>query len=253
MLNMEELVRTGDWREWLKSDTDERLIDVYLRRSVDATADRFKFKLSDALHKGVTLFFPQTTFESDKVLYVDEYKVFADLDHAIFNALAKSKGGGASPLELAVYCETSNYCFRIHGVQSNEYTYYLYWMDTLTRYDKDGYSKPMAHKFPCLFEMDGNLNIVNIVCLSAADVCRDTRTLSPLYLPAHAESFVPMDAGMMFNCENLSRAGSTHERGKLKTVDALTASASVQSISTDDSLFNQDVSIYLEEDTLVNP
>jgi hypothetical protein len=251
---MNELIRTGLWREWLNTAQEDTLIDVNLRRQTDNPAtlqERVKFKWADSLlfGGGVILFFPHTTFESDKVLYVDEYKSFTDLDHAIFNALSKTKTA-ANEVQLAVVF--GEYCYRIHGIQSNEHNYYIYWFDTLTRYDHEGYSKPMAHRVPCLVETDGYGSLTNIVCFNSLDIARDVKTLDPLYLKSHKDSYWPLQAGMMFTCENLSRLPQAAMIGKvLKTVDELSANAGVRNIvsKSTDNIFDSDTSIYLEEET----
>lgn len=244
---LSELIRSGQWRAWVVSDNDksDTLINVDLRRATpEHNGERFKFKWADSLGGGVTLFFPQTTFESDKVLYVDEYKVFANLDLAIFNALTRTKG---QRKDLSLALCYGDYCYRIYGVDSSKYNYYVYWFDTLTRYDHDGYSKPMVHHVPCLIETDGHLNVTNIVCFNSLDIRRDTKTLDPLCLAAHKESYLPVYASMMFNCDNLSRASRSPGKNHLKTVDELTANAGVRNIVTSD-ICDSDVSIYLEEE-----
>lgn len=193
---MEDLIRSGRWRDWLNQEQSDSVIDTNLRRQTEnpnALKERIKFKWADDLMSGggVILFFPHTTFESDKVLYVDEYKSFANLDHAIFNALSKTKGCPANGFQMALVF--GEYCYRVYGIQSNEHNYYLYWFDTLTRYDHEGYSKPMVHRVPCLVETDGFCNLTNIVCFNSLDISRGTRTLDPLYLPAHKDSYLPLN------------------------------------------------------------
>lgn len=241
------------------------LVDVDLRQPTSTSGDeRFKFKWQSSLGGGVILFFPHTKLESDKVLHVDEYRDLSNLDHAIFNALSLTKTQDKRSPKLVV--SYGDFCYRIWGVQ-HDCNYYLYWFDTLTRYDHEGYVKPMVHHVPVLVETDGHLNITSFVCFNALDIIKPDvadatsgyfMKLPALHLPAHKESFTPLGT-MMFNCDNLSRTPSTGAVKSLHTVDDFTASTNVRNISPA-GICDSDVSIYLEEEEagkqeedLINP
>lgn len=241
---MIERISKGQWRDYISAEKGERLVNVSLRVQNGDQNERFKFELSDCLRvdQKVILFFPGTKYESKKVLYTDEYKNFADLDMAIFSALSETKGGD---LKLVVHYQDVTY--RIRDVQ-HDCNYYLYWFNTLTRYNAEGYVKPMIHNVPVLIEMDGSCNFTNMVCFNPDDICKETQTLAPLYLPACTDSYVPLNR-MMFNCENLSRIPASGTPKTLVLVDESTAKMNVRNIiSLSEGLFDSDTSIFLEEE-----
>jgi hypothetical protein len=246
---IEEDIANGRWRDLLdrSSDVETRLIDIDLRAAVYDDRElmactKIDWRESFSFEKGLVVFFPNTSVESDKVLYTDKYGKFADLDNAIQNALKETKVGTTNihqrnikGLKMAIAID-SDHIFRFWGVRNGEHNYYINWMSALNRYNSKGYTSSVLENVPALIEMDGSMNLVNIVILYPAedhDYVLNMRAIKKMYFPIKE---------MMFNCEKIVR---DNFQTPIKTVSSKDAELSVRVIELKSA---SKIELPLEED-----
>jgi hypothetical protein len=149
------------------------MFDVDLRREEEIGTASYSVKLSIASEpkSRVSMYFPNTNHDKDKIIECHKYKRLSDLDKSIEQALQNTKISkdylgtrDDRGLKMAIRDHDMNATFKIWGVR-NEHTYYLYWLSIFNRYNAIGYVGDPLTNIPVLFEMDGMGTVLNVVAL----------------------------------------------------------------------------------------
>ncbi len=241
----DDLVKQGEWRRILKGVLDDgeqtdRVVQVDLRKEVfddSVYGNKFKIKFCERLAGKscpLVMFFPNTNFENEKVLYTDEYTKMANLDEKIKHALQETRIDAKTvekrtfgSLKMAI-ASGPRYIYCFWGMRG-EHNYYLYWLETLNSYNDEGYAtKDEIKNVPVMIEMDGKGAFVNIVvldydyrdllwlpeCTKNKKYSLEPMEMSPLNLKTHALTIIP-NTEFMFNCEKFNH---NHPKIAIRTV-----------------------------------
>lgn len=175
-------------------------VDLRVQQELGTVYCSAKFSIASEQRSPVTIYFPNTNHDSDKIIECDKYKRLSDLDGPIEHALQNTKipqdyvgKQDDKGLKMAIRDANQNATFKIWGVR-NEHTYYVYWLTIFNRYNSVGYMHDPLVDIPVLFEMDGMGTVLNIVALHTLD-----DVLMPLNLHNITMETVPLIE--LFTCE----------------------------------------------------
>lgn len=225
------------------------MFDVDLRVQQELGASFFnstKFSIATEPKSQVTLYFPNTNHDTDKIIDCRKYKRLSDLDKPIEHALQNTKipqeyvgKHDDKGLKMAIRDHDMNATFKIWGVR-NEHTYYVYWLTIFNRYNTVGYLHDPLVNIPVLFEMDGMGTMLNIVALHTLD-----DVLMPLNLLHIAMETCPLIE--LFTCE---RRHTKPEAGyNIQTTILKQAEHCIRNVTLDQEIMSIEIPYDEDEDT----
>lgn len=212
-MNLEEIIAEDQWRDLLIQNQGNQLVDVYLN-SEEIYSNPYKntyvVKIKKELGCRVQILFPNHPDSKKRVLDSKDYKKIVPWSDEINARLEKSKKGEV--VQLAIVYE--NRMFRFHGQIG---TGYLAWAERVNQTTINRQQNIIAENVPVYFELNGKMDIRNIVILprdrSFISSTHGHQKMYPIELDTITSIF-PTDT-IIFSCEADMRRETTL---KIKTI-----------------------------------
>ena len=212
------LIDNNNWLPIISQKQNKYVVDVYLnnnKKYPNVFNQSYIIKLDSTMKKknALVLLFPAHPDEHKRVLRTKNHRNCASLGKEINDRLRKCVCVNDNNTVLfAVASQNRIYRFRsLHG------TGYIVWAERINQETASNYQNTIAEDVPVFYEMDGEMNIVNVVVFPIHDEFIEERhgqySLHPISCESVTTEF-PINT-ILFPCEADTR---TVMRRKIKTV-----------------------------------